>query len=861
MALTSGSKLGPYEILSPLGAGGMGEVYRARDARLQRDVAIKILPTAFARDEERLMRFEREARAAAALNHSNILAIYDVGAQEGSPYIVSELLEGVSLRNKLFSGLLPRREAINYATQIAHGLSVAHSKGILHRDLKPDNVFVTKDGRIKILDFGLAKLTQPDSSPGIRHPGSSSDAVTLETRSGMLLGTVGYMSPEQIRNAPVDYRSDIFSFGAILFEMFCGKQAFRGSTSADTLSAILRDEPPELSETENTLPIPIRRVVRHCLEKTPERRYQSTNDLAFDLEELSGLKYETSSTPPLVIKKKKKKKRTWMALGAAILLTAMAIAFLLAQPRASSPPIYQRLTFLRGTVWSARFAPDAQTILYSASWNGLPMSIFTTSPQGLESRPTGLEDAQILAISPSGAMAILVKRTYLSHHLSLGILAQVPILGGAPRELLDNVQQADWAPNGTDLAVIRQVGGQNRLEFPPGKLLYQPSGWVSDARVSPKGDKIAFLEHPVPGDNRGWVSVVDLQGKRSVLSTEWAGEEGLAWSPGGQEVWFTANTTGGANSLYAVSLSGKLRIISTAPANLILYDIASDGRVLLSGGNESSEFFGLYPGVTKEHDLSWLDWGAIRDLSPDGQTLIFTHFGEKSGKNYSVYLRKTGSPAAVRLGEGSGWALSPDGKWVISILANPAEIVLLPTGAGETRRLPTNGIEEFGLGASWLPDGSKIVFIGREHGHALRSYVQDITSGTPIPVTPEGVTGTLISSDGRSLIAGDADHNKLLYPVNGGAPRAITGLKREDKILRFSSDDRFLYVVDNGDIPVTISRLDLSTGRRELWKELSPAEPAGIREFQTVLLTPDGKYYVYGVTRSITSLYLEKIPD
>jgi Tol biopolymer transport system component len=491
----------------------------------------------------------------------------------------------------------------------------------------------------------------------------------------------------------------------------------------------------------------------------------------------------------------------------------------------------------------------------------MPMSIFTTSPQTIESRSTGLEDAQILAISYSGEMAILVKRRYLSHHLSIGTLAQVPMLGGTPRELLDDVQQADWAPNGTDLAVIRQVAGQNRLELPAGKLLYQPSGWVSDARVSPNGDKVAFLEHPVVGDSRGWVSVVDLSGKRSILSNEWAGEEGLAWSPTGREVWFTANKSGAANSLYGVELSGKLKTLSTAPVNLMLDDISADGKVLLSSGNESSEFVGFYPGAAKERDLSWLDWGAIRDLSPDGQTLLFTHFGEKSGKNYSVYLRKTNSAAAVRLGEGSGWALSPDGKWVISVLADPPEIILLPTGAGEVQKLLTKGIEEFGLGANWLPGGNKIVFIGREHGHALRSYIQDIKGAVPQPVTPEGVAGSLVSPDGLYLIAADAQNNKLLYPLSGGAPHPIAGLKQEDRIIRFSGDGRSLYLLENSDIPIRISRLDLSTGKRESWKELNPSDPAGIREFKTVLLTPDGKYYAYGLTRSVTSLYMTRVAE
>ena len=854
MTLAAGSKLGPYEILSPIGAGGMGEVYRARDLRLQRDVAIKILPPAFSRDEDRLMRFEREARAAAALNHSNILAIYDVGKQDGSPYIVSELLEGVSLRHKLIAGLLPRREANNYATQIAQGLSVAHAKGIVHRDLKPENIFITKDGRVKILDFGLAKLTQPGTSPKTGSDSSSSDAVTLETSAGMLLGTVGYMSPEQIRNATVDYRSDIFSFGAILFEMFSGKQAFRGNTSADTLSAILRDEPPELSETQTTMPVPIRRVVRHCLEKDPERRYQSTSDLAFDLEELSGVKYDVSTNLPLAANKGRLK----LALGAGVLVAAIALVSLLVRPRVSPPSDYRRLTFMRGIVWSARFAPDGQNVLYSASWNGMPMSIFTTSPQSLESRSTGLDDAQILAVSSSGEMAILVKRRYLNHHLSLGTLAQVPVLGGTPRELMDDVQQADWAPNGSDLAVIRQVAGKNRLEFPAGRLLYQPSGWVSDARVSPKGDRVAFLEHPILGDSRGWVSIVDLRGNRTVVSSGWAGEEGLAWSPDGDEVWFTANASGGANSMYAVTLSGKLRTVSTAPVNVLLCDISHDGTVLLSSGNESSEFVGLNPGVSREHDLSWLDWGAIRDLSPDGQTLVFTHFGERSGKNYSVYLRKTNSSAAVRLGEGSGWALSPDGKQVISVVADPPRIVLLPTGAGEVQNLPPGKIEEFGLGANWFPDGNKIVFLGRELGHGLRTYVQDLKGGMPEPVTPEGVTGTLITPDGRYLIAADADNKSLFYSLTAGAQRQIPGLRPDDRIVRLSADGRFLYLLENTQIPIKISRLDLSTGKRESWKELNPADPSGIREFKTVLLTPDGKYYVYGLTRSVTNLYLTR---
>ncbi|PYV97609.1 MAG: hypothetical protein DMG89_13845 [Acidobacteria bacterium] len=849
MPIPPGKRLGPYEITASLGAGGMGEVYRARDSRLHREVAIKILPSVFTRDRERLQRFEREARSAASLNHPNILAIYDVGAENDSPYIVSELLHGGTLRDKLVAGLLPRRLATEYGVEIARGLSAAHAKGIVHRDLKPENVFITEDGLVKILDFGLAKLTQPEE-PESREPASSNDTVTLATRTGAFLGTVGYMSPEQVRNGRIDHRSDIFSFGAILFEMFSGKRAFHGSTSADTISAILRDEPEMLPESQAGMPVAIQRIIRHCLEKEPERRYQSVDDLAFDLEELSGLQIEAPSEARVA----GKQYSTWLALLVAG--AALVLGILLWRPGSTSAPSYQRLTFQRGIVWSARFGPDGHTVFYSASWNGEPMGIFTTRLEGLESRPQGLENAHLLAVSSAGEMAVLVRRSYLSHHVSVGTLAELPILGGTPREIMDGVQQADWAPNGTDLAIVRQEGSRNQLEFPTGKVLYQADGWISDPRVSPQGDKIAFLEHPVAGDSRGWVSVVSLDGKRTILSSEWPGEEGLAWGPDGKEVWFTANQSGGANSLYAATLSGKLRLIATAPISVMLCDVSRDGNVLLSSGNEASEFVGLSPDSAKEHDLSWLDWGAIRDLSSDGRTLIFSHFGEKSGKNYSVYLRKTDSPAAVRLGEGSGWALSPDEKWVISILVNPPQINLLPTGAGEVKKLPAGSIEEFGLGASWLPNGKKILFIGREHAHGPRTYMQEINAGTPHPVTPDGVTGTLVSPDGKYLVAADEHNQKAMYPIGGGAPQPISGLSDGDRILRWSGDGQSLFVLENTELAAKVYQLEISSGRRTFWKSLSPADPAGIREFKTVLLTPDGKYYVYGLTRSLASLYL-----
>jgi len=283
MNLTPGSKLGPYEIVSLLGAGGMGEVYRARDSRLKRDVAVKVLPQALSLDADRLRRFEQEALATAALNHPNILAVFDIGTHEGAPYVVSELLEGETLRERVRGGPLVMRKALDYALQIAHGLAAAHEKGIIHRDLKPDNLFITKDGRVKILDFGLAKLTQPEAGAH-----TSLATATQATEAGVVMGTAGYMSPEQVRGVAVDPRSDIFSFGAILYEMLSGKRAFHGETSADTMSAILKEDPPDLSETGRNVSPALERIVQHCLEKNPESRFHSASDIAFDLEHLSG---------------------------------------------------------------------------------------------------------------------------------------------------------------------------------------------------------------------------------------------------------------------------------------------------------------------------------------------------------------------------------------------------------------------------------------------------------------------------------------------------------------------------------------------------------------------------------------------
>src|SRR5579864_1145195 len=538
MALSSGTKVGPYEIESPLGAGGMGEVYRARDPRLSRYVAIKVLPAYLSNDSDRLRRFEQEGRATGLLNHPNVLAIYDLGNHNGAPYIVSELLEGETLRARLAGGPLPPRKAIEYGTQVAHGLAAAHEKGIIHRDLKPENLFLTSDGRVKILDFGLAKLVEAERRA------MTGNSATLPSRTvpGIVMGTVGYMSPEQVRGLDTHARADIFSFGAILYEMLSGRRAFRGETAADTISAILKEDPPELTTTQRPVSPALERIVRHCLEKNPGERFQSARDLAFNLEALTSASGITSD-----IHSPAAKKRPWAlpALIAFLAVAAIVSAFFLVPVRRTAAPEFRQVTFRSGTVYRARFANDGQSILYSAGWEGKPTELFAARSGSTESRSLAPETS-LAAVSSKDQLAVLLKTRFLalgSVCLSEGTLALLPLEGGAPRPIMDGVEWADWTPDGSELAVIRSTEAPaatiNVLQFPRDKVLYTPKwGWISDVRFSRDGRYLALAEH-VPSGDDGKIVIIDRAGKKIAESPHYSSINSLAWAPNG-EVWYGA---------------------------------------------------------------------------------------------------------------------------------------------------------------------------------------------------------------------------------------------------------------------------------------------------------------------------------
>jgi len=855
LTLSAGTKLGHYEVLALLGAGGMGEVYRARDEKLKRTVAIKVLPASLTQDAERMRRFEQEAQAAGGLNHPNITSVYELGEHEGSPYIVQELLEGETLRSRLAGGALPVRKATDYAIQVARGLAAAHEKGIVHRDLKPENLFVTKDGRVKILDFGLAKLTQADGAVG---PQTNLPTAPPATEPGVVMGTLGYMSPEQVKGKPADARSDIFAFGAILYEALSGSRAFHRDTAAETMSAILREEPPDLSATNKSVQPGLERVVRHCLEKNPEERFHSAHDLAFDLESLSGASAprptaDTRTTPLRI-------GRIPLLVGVALALAGMAAAYWAGKRTGEVPPAkFHQLTFRRGTIASARFAPDGQTILYTAGWDGNPLEVFVSRLDSPESRPFGLTNAEVLSISPSGEMAVSLNRRGSLPFTRTGTLARLGMTGGGtPKEILEDVLWAEWSPDGQSLAVVRQQGGKVRLEYPVGKVLYETAGWISHPRISSKGDEVAFLDHPAQGDDAGSAAIVDGSGKRRTLSDLFPSAQGLAWSPDGSEVWFTAASEGFNRALRAATRSGRGRILAQATGGLTVQDVSKTGRVLAFQEKARQGISVLLPGGDKERDFSWLDWGLIRDVTPDGQMILFDETGEGGGPGYSVYVRKADGSPAVRLGRGVGAALSPDGRLALALekQGDLTRVVIYPIGAGEPKTLPATPIRIEQAG--WLPDGRRIILSGSEPDRGSRIWVQGLDEAKPKPVSPEGyrMFAKCLTSDGRHVVSSGPDQRFYLYPVAGGEPTPIPGLVKGDVPSQWTQDGRSLFVRRRGDIPQRITKLDVATGRKELWKELMPPDPAGVWIVSPVSITPDEKYYAYGFARSLADLYV-----
>ncbi len=861
MSLSAGTRLGPYEVLAPLGAGGMGEVYRARDTRLSRDVALKVLPADLAADRERLDRFEQEARSASALNHPNIVSVYDVGRAGDTSFIAMELVEGKTVRELLVPGPLSLKRVLSIAAQAADGLAKAHVAGIVHRDLKPENLMVSSDGFVKILDFGLAKLVAEKA-------GGLSDALTYagsQTASGVIIGTVGYMSPEQASAAPLDFRSDQFSLGSILYEMATGKRAFTRATVVDTLSAILHEEPQTLASIRPDAPLALRWLIERCLSKEPDDRYASTRDLARDLAMLRDHLAESGASERLVARPRKRRAIPLLAalLGAGLAGALVSFVLLKASLERKPPPSYRQLTFRQGTIRSARFSPDGQTVLYAAAWSGRPLELFAVRPGAPESRSLGQLGANEMSVSSSGEIALVIRNRFLGLFPGFGTLARMPFEGGAsPREVLEGVSFADWSPDGATMAVVRQSGSLQRLEYPVGKVLYQTAGWISHPRVSPDGLRVAFLDHSILGDDRGRVAVADRAGSKTLGGT-WGSAWGLAWPPGGKEIWFTAAKTGWHRELRAFSLSGKERLVAQGLATLTLYDIARNGRVLLAHDNLRFGTLARPPDGKEERELSWLDAGLVTDISPDGRKILLNEYGEGAGEGYSIYLRGTDGSPAVRLGPGTNPRFSRDGKWVLTadIRTEPPQLVLLPTGPGEPVPVTRDRLQH--IDGQFFPDGKRIVFTAGEAGRGRRLYVQTISGGTPASISLEGVRGSIeglgigpISPDGRFVAAWSPDGKLHLYPTSPGDSLPVAGVADGEFPIQWSHDAKSLYVKGPGELPARVFRVNPVSGKRELWRQFAPSDPTGVVAVQGVVMTPDAGAYAYTYVRILSDLYV-----
>jgi len=853
-----GKTLGVYRIDSKLGAGGMGVVYKAHDSSLGRAVALKVLTASSLENTERERRFVQEAKAASSLNHPNIVTIYAINSAEldgkSVRYIAMEFIAGETLDHVIGSKGLRVPQALKYAIQVADALATAHAAGIVHRDLKPSNIMVTPQGLIKVLDFGLAKLNETSETDAFADTFHGEGSPLTE--DGTLLGTVAYMSPEQAEGKILDSRSDIFSFGSVLYEMLTGRRAFTGASKISTLSAILSKEPEPITESVPDFPEELERILARCFKKQPERRWQTMADVKVALEELRQ-EIESPTTSSSVLRETKRrlvslKASRWLpvAVTAGILLGLLPGAYFASKFFPQAPPAFQRLTFRRGDVTAALFAPG-DSVVYSASWEGTPSMLFSTIPGNRESRSLGTTAGKLLSVSGTGEMAVLLGGE------GPGTLARIPLGGGAPREVLENVTDADWAPDGESLAVVRTVEGHQRLEYPVGNVLYQTDVRAPQfLRISPDGKLIAYFQMDEIGDFN--LFLIGPSHPKELLSAGWRGIGGLAWSPHGDEIWFSGGHANTDPALFAVSLSGRERLISQLAGWIVLQDVSRDGRVLLNDVNSRLGILFTPPDGTANRDLAWLNASFLDSLSDDAGSILFVELANGEGRNPGIYLRKTDGSPAVRLGYGNRPALSHDGKWVVCIRQDTGgpRLVVLPTGPGDSRVLNFGNLHYESV--EWFPDGQRILFTANEPGHPVRSFTYDLASGgsQPTPITAEGARAAAVSPDQHQAVLIEGNHVSLCAPDGTGA-KPLLDLEVGEKVARWSPDGHYLYMRKAQGDSIQITRLEVSAHRREPWRVLHVPEPGAVF-VSPPAISADGKAFAASFQQDIANLYLVK---
>ena len=859
MSLQTGTRLGPYEVVGAIGEGGMGEVYRAKDTRLGREVALKVLPAAVAEDQGRRARFEREAQTVATISHPNIVSLFDTGTHDGRLFVVMELLEGETLRDRLAQGALPIRKTVEISVQIARGLSAAHEKGLVHRDLKPANVFLVTGGQVKILDFGLARQAALSDI-------SETQTADAMTDPGTVMGTVGYMAPEQVRGETVDGRCDLFAFGVVLYEMLSGRRAFQRDTAAETMTAILREDPPDLGDSRSGTPPALERIVSHCLEKNPIERFQTARDVAFALDSLSASGTGSGAAALPARARSRGLVARWIGIAAAAAVLG-AIAGVLGSRWFEPPPDsieFITKTFDDSIVRNARFLPDGRSIVYSASINGEPDSLYELRDTSVTPRPFGPPATILMAVSKTGELAVLTDvRPSADAWVTPGTLARMT-MDAAPRPIAAGVSYADWSPDGKELALVRRVDGLTQLEYPMGRVLYKSAGYISDIRVAPDGRHVLFMDHQAETDNRGWVRIVDQTGTVTTLAGEFPAEAGVSWSVDGRSVFFSV--IDGEEPIFGIrrleiarppASASRLRSAVPSSASMTIMDASPNGSLLTLSDRSRSEVGVKLRRESTLRDLSWLDRSWSPSLSLDGSLLLFTH--GHSGPNYSAALRRTDGSPVSHLGDGATMGISPDGRWAIAALLakTPAQLVAYPTGAGAPVVLPRGAIDVYDPdigGALWLPDSRSFLFRGSERGRPTRTYIQRVDGGDPRAVLPEAARAVLVSRDGLSVVAMEPGQPWRLYPLNGSPASPLPGITTSDRLSGWTEDGRAV-IVTTGSMPVRLERVDIRTGARSVLREIAtPSRVARGMVLRSV--TADGDQFAYSTGLLSTTLHV-----
>jgi serine/threonine protein kinase len=840
-----------YRIERELGQGGMATVYLAEDLKHKRKVALKVLKPELAAVLG-AERFVQEITTTAALQHPHILPLFDSGEADGFLYYVMPFIDGETLRTKLDRETqLGIDESVKIATAVADALDYAHRHGVIHRDIKPENILL-HEGRPMVADFGIALAV-------------SAAAGGRMTETGLSLGTPHYMSPEQATaEREITARSDIYSLGSVLYEMLTGDPPHTGASAQQIIMKIITESAPSVTVLRKSVPPNVAAAVAKSIEKLPADRFENAKAFADALNNPAFTTAATvspavASTPARSIGAWIRNPWSWAALGTIAALGATLAAVRVRQRSVADVSFVPR-TFKPEAIFNARFAPDGQTIVFSSTGEtGTVSRLFVIRPDYPEASRFGPDSAHLLAISAKGELAVLTGATYLGHRLFEGTLATLPLGGGAPREVLTKVREADWSPDGAAMAIIRNVDGIDRLEYPVGNVVVRSPGYFSDVRVSPDNQRIAFFEHPARYDDRGSAVIMDRLGHEVARSEVYWSVEGLGWQDAGSTVLFSgvaaARATYTALAVYSMSSRGRTQLALSSAGGLTLQDLARNGAWLVTKDDQPYRVFAGTAGSPNERELSWLDVSVESVISPDGSQIAFSDQGSTGGINYSVLLRKTDGSPPARLGEGQPVAFSRDGKSVMAVVQTvPPRLMAYPTGPGEPRRLDSGQFKSVSFFLGNLTSDNRFFACGSVAQSRQRCFSGAVTGGPLKPVTPEPVVQAVISDDGATIAAQVADSFHM-YSADGKSARPAVGLTPADQLIRWSPDGRELWVSNHNDVTIRVDRVEPISGRRSPLLTITPRELSGVRNFQNLSIAEDGRRYAYTQVRYMSSLF------